>query len=202
MDWVKWVIPLIALAVWILSNLAKNQQPERRLPRVPAPDRDDTPRRRTAEELDRIISEARKRREAPAPVLPPPVLEETVEASVAPPPRAMPDDADKIPTPRKESRKTTRKEESPRRRRRLPNPETVVANEEIIVARVVKPVQDTSALTPTRSEAAVVTRSAASVASANTLLQVRDMLRSPQSLGVAFLLREILEPPLCLRQKR
>jgi len=39
MDWVKLIIPLIAVAVWILSNLANQQKDIRRPPRVPLPPR-------------------------------------------------------------------------------------------------------------------------------------------------------------------
>ena len=37
MDWIKLAIPLIAVAVWIVSNLANQQKEQRKLPRVPPP---------------------------------------------------------------------------------------------------------------------------------------------------------------------
>ncbi len=66
MDWVKFVIPLIALAVWILSNLARTKEEQPRRARSPR-NRSDNPApqqktRRTPEEVDRLIEQARQRR--------------------------------------------------------------------------------------------------------------------------------------------
>ncbi len=58
MGWVDWAIPLIAVAVWILSSLAKNYQdqtrakPVRPAPRPIDPDRVDRGRRSPAERVD------------------------------------------------------------------------------------------------------------------------------------------------------
>ena len=43
MDWVKLIIPLIAVAVWIVSNIANQQKETRRPPRVPPPPRPRNP---------------------------------------------------------------------------------------------------------------------------------------------------------------
>src|SRR5579864_3093234 len=66
-DWIKWVIPLIAVAVWILSNLAKNREEPRRQRTAPPPRPEDgmgPVRRRTPVEVDRFLEEVRRRREA------------------------------------------------------------------------------------------------------------------------------------------
>src|SRR5436189_43608 len=65
MDWIKWLIPLIALAVWVLSNLARNREEPRRGARPSSstggssPD-PPTPRRRSSEEIvvARVVSES------------------------------------------------------------------------------------------------------------------------------------------------
>src|SRR5262245_61821723 len=67
MDWIKLAIPLIAVAVWILSNLAKNREEPRRQRTAPPPrpeDGEGPRRRRTPAEVDQFLEEVRRRREA------------------------------------------------------------------------------------------------------------------------------------------
>ncbi len=70
MDWIKWLIPLIALAVWIIANLVKNRDQDRRPSRTtnrPPSDEGagEGPRpRRTPAEIDEFLQEVRRRREA------------------------------------------------------------------------------------------------------------------------------------------
>src|SRR5262245_7228541 len=206
MDWIKWLIPLIALAVWVLSNLARNREEPRRPTRSSPPaggsgDPPSTPRRRSSAEIDEFLQEVRRRREvneqrkvkkAPAnqeprrPVeaprarpslsIPEPVMP---PAPPPPPPPVVPVPAISLP--------------------RIPTASTL-AKEEIVVARVVsepvKPAQRTVQPAPT------VTVTARRIGPPATPKQILQMLRNPQALARAIVLREIFEPPLSRRPPR
>src|SRR5207237_240518 len=133
MDWVKWLIPLVVIFVFILSNLARITQEEKRnVPRRrPGPGGDNPPRPR------RPVSAVGRR--------PPPVVEEVVVAAVPVPVPAAPASGDVT----------------------AGAPAAVVA---------VKP--DTP-----------------------TAVQLRQLLRSPQTLKTAVVLREVLDGPLCRRRR-
>ena len=74
MNWVSWLIPLIAVAVWILSNMARNREEQRRPPRsLPPPPTDESSRgdahsgprpRRSAVEIEQFLQDVRRRRDA------------------------------------------------------------------------------------------------------------------------------------------
>jgi hypothetical protein len=173
MDWVKWIIPLIAVAVWILSNLAKNREEPRRQRTAPPPRPDDgmgPSRRLTPVEVDRFLEEVRRRREAAEGKTKKPL------EKPAPPPLAQP-----MPL---ESRLPRAKPIPPVIRRTSP-PEPVLAK---IVS-----VPEPEATTP------IVVPKVTAVPTSPQVKETLALLRNRKSLVTAMLLREILEQPLCKR---
>jgi hypothetical protein len=189
MDWVKLIIPLIAVAVWIISNLANQEKEARRLPRAPTvpPPRPRDPldslgagpvgkpeeENRYREEMDRkrerkpsapkSIPKQRPRRGDNAPKLPP------VDLRPA-------------PLPPYSARK-------PGKEQRPPTPADVPAAIPLPVApetnvRVGEPARLVVRPTPI------------------AIKNVRELLKKPESLATAFLLREVLDLPLAKRARR
>lgn len=214
-DWIKWLIPLIAVAVWVLTTMVRNREEPRRpvRPGTPPADGGEPPPggprpRRSAAEIEEFLQEVRRRREAgeqrkkkiPAREEPrrerePPRTRPSLTAAepMAPPP-PPPAPASLSPAPR------------PRERRDVtPLASTVVpAREEVVVARVVEPA-------PSAPSAYSVSSAPAAVGAllphgrARGLrggpAQLLQMLRQPQSLAAAIVLREILEPPVSRRRR-
>jgi len=211
MDWVKWLIPLIALAVWIISNLARNREEPRRpaRPSTPAGGSGEPPNgprsgpRRSSAEIDEFLQEVRRRREAneqrkaarKAPVKP--EARRPVETPRPRPSLAMPEPvtppAPPPPAPAAPAFITTLP--------RVPGAAPGVAREEVVVARVISepaPVPAAIPATPAPALPVPVRRLGPPAAPR----QILQMLRNPQSLARAIVLREILEGPLSRRPRR
>lgn len=195
MDWVQWLVPLVALGVWILSNLARNREDEPRRARPPQVRGDGMPeaaprQRKEPEEVDRFLDEVRRRREnterkkkadEPRRVLLP--KREETRKPAQPQSRQ---DAQRKPTPPpvpklipvKEPPTSPRKEpgSSPRSANRI---------EEVVVARIVSPTPRSDSPAPVHAE--------------RTIPQLLDLLCRKENLTTAVLLREVLGPPLCKR---
>jgi hypothetical protein len=187
MDWVQWLIPLVALAVWILSNLARNREDEPRRARPPQVRGDEQPREKKPEEVDRFLDEVRRRRETadarkrkvdePRRVLPrreeqrkplqPPASRPEAPRRPAPPP---------LP-PSPPPKPVVVKEPPP-----LPRPAAGKV-EDVVVARIV---------TASPGGETAIER----VASGPAKQQIFDLLCRKNNLNTAVLLREILGPPL------
>jgi hypothetical protein len=181
MDWIKLVIPLIAVAVWIISHLANQQKEIRRPPRVPPPL---PPRRR--EPFDR-------------------------SASV---PASKPDDDNKYreEMDRKREKKPSLAKPIPRpRSKRLesaPEPTPVIRDVSRTAAgvRQDKPATDLYLPAPVVlgqpiakvGEAAARIVKPAPAAVKNML----ELLKRPDSLTTAFLLKEVLDLPVAKRPRR
>jgi hypothetical protein len=191
-DWLKLLVLLVPVAIWILTNLAKNRDEPRKL-RAPSPrDDEDAPRpirRRAPSDVDRFLEEVRRRREskkkpeeAPAqartsrPVQPAP-------ATVRPAPR-------KVPSPPPLPPQPLRQEPGRRFEQR---------REEVVVAEVVPETTPPSAgarAIPTLMKIPTV----GSAPRRPSVRQTLALLKAPQSLATAVLLQEILGKPLCQRQ--
>jgi hypothetical protein len=207
MEWLKLLIPLIAVAVWILSHLAGNQQNQRRQAPRPQPpfDPDQEPRHpgRAASELERFLEDVKRRKEmeqVPEAIL---IAEEVAPPRKAPPP---------LPRPVEQRRKSVPiGVKPPQRRRELaalvqPLPVTPAPTSRTVtmpssaVAEVQAP-QATQAPPPPpqalhRPEA-LPTKASKSEA----VKLVQHLLRNRQALAGAFLLREILDKPLSKRRR-
>jgi hypothetical protein len=224
MDWIKLLIPLIAIAVWILSHLASNQreQPRRPAPR-PQPDGDnprgENPRPRSSSaELESFLEEMRQRKQydKDQPVEPV-VVEEAPRPKPPPVPRREP--------PRREDRRDDR-----RKSRSVGSKPPQRRSEPVIV--VTPEAAPLSAMPPARSSAPLITAGATPVqltlsvapptvgtssggpltlqhleapkmqtAPAPAARMVRELLKNRQSLGAVILLREILDRPLSQRPR-
>jgi hypothetical protein len=211
------VIPLIALAVYVLGSLlgGKAEPPPNR--RRPLPrDREGAPGRpqgRTTD-LDRFLEEVQRRREQVQQKAKEAKPEEFT-ASAERPPRPTPPP----PPVRKPAPRVSQARPSPRPKSPVEDIPVVIALEGSRPPAQVRPVV---APTPARVEAPPVAPPAVAVALAvapvvsqvgaklldtrpsvpitGTAQQVVSLLRSPQSLAVAVMLREILDAPVSLRR--
>ena len=187
MDWIKLAIPLIAVAVWILSNLAKNREEPRRQRTAPPPrpeDGEGPRRRRTPAEVDQFLEEVRRRREAaeakvkkleekPVPI---PLSQKVAAESPFPRARAVPPPPP-VPTPPPVRSET----------RRAPTVEPILAK--------VVPVPEQVVATP------IVVPKVTPLPISPQVQQTLALLKNRKSLVTAILLREILEQPLCRRTR-
>ena len=217
--WLTWLIPLIAIAVWILSQLAGNQQPPKRSTPRPFPPRDpeQDPRSRAPGELEEFLENMKRRKEAEEqtaaereraaadravaePVL---IAEEIVPPRASPPP---------LPRPVEQRRKSmpVGNKKPPRR----PEPVIVIEPPPPVVRTVPMPMSAPAPAVTLATLPAVPAAPAAPQAihrpealPARTSLppvarMVRDLLASRQALAAAILVREVLDPPLCKRRGR
>lgn len=194
-DWVQWLIPLVALAVWILSNLARvreEEQPRRARPpqaRSDAESAEAQPRKNS--DVDQYLEEARRRREqrearkkAEAEARrSTPVREEPRRA----PPPVPPARVDPVRKPAPPPLPKVVVKSAPAARSSNPN------LEEVVVAKIVTP--------PSPPPADVLPQ----VIETKTLQQpsrpkVFELLRSRDKLQAAFVLREVFDAPLCKRR--
>lgn len=202
MDWVKWAIPLVVVAVIILSNLGKaiqdRQKRTQRNPPPPRPDDGSEPPparpRGTAANVERYLeginrrrfeAERRKRETSQPRETPPPVR----SARPAPPPLPpVPVLAPPLVAPVRLVGQERPAPPLPQRR----------ASEREAVAKAPPP--PTPAPAP---EAAPAHQAPAGPLVASAIAPgLRDLLKNPQSLRVAIMLREVLDPPLSRRGKR
>ncbi|MBM4068698.1 MAG: hypothetical protein FJ271_07105 [Planctomycetes bacterium] len=211
MDWLKLIIPLIFVAVWIISQLAKNkEQAAGRAKPPPLPlDDEEAPRaRRSASEVDRFLEEVRRRRaRAEGRTDSPAVADRPRSKPIAqrPPPRPAPEPARSLPPlaqvppplpipslatptlplpappPLPAPRKATPVTSSSR----LPQAEIAIA--EVVSADRLAPLVAGTVARPARSPA---------------VMQALNLLGSRQSLVAAIVLREILGPPVSKRKGR
>ena len=194
MHWELLIIPLIAVGVWVLGTVFRGAEDERqkalrqRRPGGPRP-----PQRRPATDLDRFLEEARRRREAAARPAPPP------RPAVEPRP-AEPRAPERRPLRQREPERPTAVTRRPEPLPPPAPPEAIVAvrrAEPVVEAR---PAVVVEAAPPPPAPAVVQVR--ARTASAAAIQdQVAALLRSPQAAGAAFVLQEILGPPLCRRRR-
>jgi hypothetical protein len=202
MGWANWVIPLIAVVVWILANLARlpKETPRPPVRKPPLPPREGDQQTSTApprSEVERFLAEVNRRRQAS--------VQRRRAPQPEPPPTALPAAPPEAIRRREEAR---RREDvlarrnapsappSPRRPPTLSPPRSVpviVAVPEVVPVAPPQPVVEVVAL-PAPEAALPIVRPTSRTAS-----RVVALLRDPVSLPAAFLLHEIFQPPLSQR---
>jgi hypothetical protein len=183
MDWVQWIIPLIAIAVWILSNLARSKEDkppvQRRSEDAPQPIR------RSPEEVDRFLEEVRRRkRNAEGPKKP---------GRTSAPDRPRPGPP---PLPRTPTERPRVSERPPPTSKPLPPPRRQEA-EAIPVAEVL---EVAVANQPPRALATLAAGRPTTVPPAVQAL--KSLLLDRQNVAAAIVLKEVLDQPLCKRPRR
>lgn len=187
-----WLIPVVVMVgAWILRGLLRSEEEPR--PRQPAwPGEGPERSARPVTDVDRFLEEinrlrrksAEERAEAPRPILaPPPVRRPTVRPVTREAPRPRPMTTIPVAIPAAEP--------APRQ----PFPEVVIPVE---VIPAVRPAPAAS----TGAAAAFVPTKMVARAPSPALAQLVASLRTRESVRSAFLLRELLDAPLCKRRQR
>jgi hypothetical protein len=191
MRWEILIIPLIALAVWIIGTLSKNEDDKtkkvvgRRPPFSPQSGGGKgggrTPgRRAAATDLDRFLEEARRRREP----------EER---------RQVPPSPSRTPPVRPPLRERPTRPQEPR----LATP-VIVKEEAVFVLPAPRPLAQPPVAEPVASPPSAreaPPSPAPSTPTSPIAQQVRSLLSKPQTAATAFVLREIFDRPLCKRRR-
>ena len=213
MDATVLIIPLIALAVWVLQYVFKGpddkKQQQQNRQRNAGPRTAVNRPRRQANDLDRFLEETRKRKQeeerkptviAQTPADKPPmdrgeaVERERRAASKPPPPPPL-------PPPRVEKRQARPYQQPPVRKPSLPQPGPVMLE----IAPSERPTQ---ARNPSASEMArqAKAESAPTITPPTkpretfpVLSELMKLLRRPQGVALGIVLHEILEPPVSRR---
>jgi len=210
MDWRGWLIPLVVIIVVVISNLARIAQDEKKKKttrRRPGPG-DNVPRpRRTQSDAERFLEEIDRRRREAGEQRKVPLVQQKAVPHARAPRRETPTAAEAMPTTVPVTRRAALPvpaREIPMPSRRQPSPKPLPQSgqitpilEEIVVATVVPtPVGagDVSAGAP----AAVITVKPHTP----TAVMLRQLLRSPDAVKTAIVLREVLDRPLCHRPPR
>lgn len=222
-DWLRLLIPLIVVAVWILSHLAGGQQQNQKRPAPPRPlppqDPDDGARpQRAAREMEQFLEEVRRRKQE-------------VEEKSQPTPVSIAEEVQRprpIPLPRRQDSATLEQ-----RRRTVPigakRPQRSL--EPVIVLQPL-PVTATLAVPGEGTQSVAMPRPGVEIPQAPQANQalppppaapqalnrpevmpthgrqtaamkmVRELLKNRQTLRAAFLLREVFDPPLSKRRRR
>ena len=193
--WHLWAVVIIAVVVWVLSNLLRGASEDQRRKRDRPGGEREGRRPRVATDLDRFLDEARRRRVA-GPEAKPPVAR-AVEVSEARPVPRRPIRPPVAPPPPKVIIRDV-----------VPAARPVLARP-ALSARLAAPAEPILEVIPVASTAAarrpeappapatVVTRPQAVVPPA--LRQVVSLLRSSQGLRTAVVLNQVFGPPLCRR---
>ncbi len=212
--WESLIIPLIALAVWILSTVfrGEEEQPKERARRPGTEGRPRQPRRATTE-LDRFLEAARARRNNP--------VTKPAEEDGPPQPEPMVLEAMPVEQPPENPRPRP-----PRTLERQPKPRPAKASPplaEPVRVPVAMPVGPAAQITlPSALPLVPVTelrtprlqpRGAAAAApavivpptqprrAAPAALKLLEMLKDKQTLAAAVMLREVFDRPLALRRR-
>jgi len=193
MEWVYVLIVLVPLLVWVLSTIFRGAD-EAQAPRRP-PAADGAPLavpRRPANDLDRFLQDAQRRREkaarkmAEAAEEAPPLFD---LAPAPPPPPPAPPPAPKAPEPRP-------RVDEPRPRRERPLAERAEARPAPAPRPEPRSAQTAPAQLP--PVAAIPSRRPAGP----VLARLAGLLRDRGSLAAGLMLREVLDRPLCQRRRR
>lgn len=219
--WITWLIPLIAIAIWILSQLAGNQQQKRPTPRpYPPGDPEQDPRaRRSPDDLEDFLEKMKRRKDAAEQTAPEragaerTAAEPVLVAEEVPRPRTLPPP---LPRPVEQRRKSNPiGAKKPQRR-----PEPVILAEPFSSAPAeLNRTVTMPSMTPVIPQAPQALPAAAAAPTAPQALHrpealptkvslppaarmVRELLKSRQTLAAAVLLREVLDAPLCKRARR
>ncbi len=199
-EWVVFIVPFIALVVWLVSLLARNAEPPPKNTGRPRPGmRQEEPKRQTSSDLDRFIMETRRQREtderrAQRPPQTstqrqrrPVMLEEVVEQPPRPAPRPpLPQPVAPRPVVRTPAR---------------PVPVLEVA-ESVPAAPVMLTLSQTALPQMPEQPAAPIDLLKRDEGTVSPLLSnLRATLNNPQSAQLAFALGEIFGEPLSRRRR-
>lgn len=199
MHW-EWVVPVIALVLWILNNLIRNASEDKTRPgqRPPQPD-GQRPAERPASDVDQLLEEIDRMRRRSAPQ-----RREEARPQPTPPPQAYrAEEPRRVEQPRPVVAPTVAERPRPERprtrtaQRPAEKPRTMVAKQ--VVPRPGAEILDVipvASPVPAKTVAASVRRPETSSA----VLQLRSMLRTPSSVQAAIMLHEVLGPPRCRRR--
>jgi|ERR1051326_5752073 hypothetical protein len=177
-QWSWLIVPVTMFVLFVLSQLMKRDEQKQRQRRVegprrePAPEDDRSEMQKFLDEVQRLRDRAeQKKKEAATPWSAPQRIEPEVQTT-APQPRPVVRVA------------------SERRRPsvRITKPQPVL---EVVAAD-----DDEAAATVRKSEPVTMARPPASAAAR----QMLELLRSPQSLATAWILKEVFDRPLCMRR--
>lgn len=184
MDWQAWIIPVIAVGVYIVSQLmsreankrpaARPTPPPPRPPEEPAAKPGQRPAR-VSTEMDRFLEEVRRRQK------PPPKPREADQPQPSPRPAAT------IPVRIPEPVRT-----------RVSKPAEVIPRAIPVLKAVPLPAAPELSAPPQPAVVAMPPPRPATKA----VLQVRELLKNPQGLAAALVLREILDKPVSCRPRR
>jgi hypothetical protein len=193
MHWEVLIIPLIALGVWLLGTLFKNEnEVAKRGPRRPGSPPGRGPARRPVTDLDRFLEEARRRRES----------EERRKVPPAPPSRPAPTRAPLSERPSRNLDVPSRPVPTSRRTEEVPIsrpvPQPATSREAPSEAALLVPRPQPVAEAPPPPVTPATTRD---TRPSPIVQQVRALLSKPQSAGTAFVLREIFDRPRCQRRR-
>src|SRR5262245_29426179 len=201
----------------------KQQERKKRPPLPPRPAGAPVPPRPAASggnELDRFLQEVqrRKRGAEPRPAEPIPVAQpvEPRPRPAARPPVPPPPPRDPVPVARRPRVEEPSPRPRPRPGRRDDIPTVLPVEEAVPVVevaeerhtpkwepRTVRPAEPLAPVKPQTADQAYTTAKPATIAKvplSPALVQLRDLLRTPQSLRTAVMLREVLGPPRCQRR--
>lgn len=184
MNWQIWIVPVIALAVWILLQMrapdAPPQPPRQRPPEGDRPRQPSGDVGRFLEEIERLRRQSAPERREPSP----PLTESAGPAAFERPSPPLPP-----PPPRP-------RVEMPKVKKPRPIPVKIVAPTATL------PILDVLPADPPRPQAAptvAAPQKPRRVAPATAPLI--SLLQTPGSLQTAILLQEVLGPPRCRRQR-
>jgi hypothetical protein len=182
MHW-EWVVPVIALVLWILNNLIRNaDEKQARNVRRPAEPEGERPAERTTSDVDQFLEEINRMRRRSTP--------QRREEPKQPPVRSEEPAPVFVPTvverPRPQQRPRPRPAEKPRTM--VAKPVAVQVGAEIRDVIPVAPPNAPTALAPTRRPSPAVA-------------QLWSMLRTPGSVQAAIMLQEVLGPPRCRKRR-
>jgi hypothetical protein len=184
MQWEILIIPLIALGVWIMGTLFKSEDDKTKQGargRGNVPNRG--PSRRPGTNFERFLEEARRRREA----------EDRPKAAPAPPP----------PRPRVSRPPLRERPPQPREAPPLIRPKEVPIAVPVAQPIAPPPSVEPVAVAPQAGGDAIpaVPTIARDLRPSPIVQQVHSLLSKPQTAATAFVLREILDRPLCKRRR-
>ncbi len=210
MDFLKYIIPIIALVVWILANLAKmpqnNNAPRRPgpRPRPPEPNRGQGQSRQPVSDLDKFLQDVQNKRKQDGPPpqrrqpppLPLPERPPERDRSLVPKKKPAPPPVSKAKyePPRRESSR----HRSPYQQQRFPFVPEVVPEQNQTAPREVALA---SSLDFSRSSYSISAKSG-SVNKSGIGGQLINMLQNPESLRAAFVFREVFGEPISRRPRK
>jgi hypothetical protein len=221
-NWQAWIVPVIALGVWILSHLLRGSEQDKKAPpreRLPG----ENPPGRAKEpltDLDRFLREVNRRRQnaeerrpgpaaKPSPVLTAQPVAERPRPSMPKPTRALPPRRQASrPAPAAPSKAATTSTFQP-------EPLTVLPADSKPLHAISLPASEQTPLAfPTSSEIIRIATPAAMATAAKMAPAIKQassrsspapfltLLSSAENVKAAMVLREIFDPPLCRRRRR